>query len=241
MDSMHPDPTPEVPPSLPDLKAQVARLEASHKEKGLPLSGRIIHVMHHLPVEIVRIVPADALESAGTGFLSPPMTPEFKPEDAETTVESADAKWRIHARTAHPALVSGIKSLSETHDQLLVAWTGEVLIQPDNTQSPQQPSQATFSSIASNLLAPFSAGDATPQPQPPPQQGSLMVFGGEFNEADQKEIASELDRFAEAEAKFDPTDRLKYIPVFLPPDVSKGHYEGFCKKSKYILATMPIP
>lgn len=115
-----------------------------------------------------------------------------------------------------------------------------MLIQPDNTQSPQQPSQATFSSIAGNLLAPFSAGDATPQPQPPPQQGSLMVFGGEFNEADQKEIASELDRFAEAEAKFDPTDRLKYIPVFLPPDVSKGHYEGFCKKSKYILATMPV-
>lgn len=250
---MHPDPTPDIPPSLPDLKAQVARLEASHKEKGLPLSGRIIHVMHHLPVEIVRIVPADALESAGSGFLSPPMTPEFKPEDAETTVESADAKWRIHARTAHPALVSGIKSLSETHDQLLVAWTGEVLIQPDNTQSPQQPSQATFSSIASNLLAPFSggAGDATPQPQPPPQQGSLMVFGGEFNEADQKEIASELDRFAEAESKFDPTDKLKYVPVFLPPDVSKGHYEGFCKKTlwplfHYLLwldstATVPSP
>ncbi|KIR26908.1 trehalose-phosphatase [Cryptococcus deuterogattii 99/473] len=253
MDSMHPDPTPSIPPSLPELKAQVARLEASHKEKGLPLSGRIIHVMHHLPVEIVRIVPADSLESAGTGFLSPPMTPEFKPEDAETTVESADAKWRIHARTAHPALVSGIKSLSETHDQLLVAWTGEVLIQPDNTQSPQVPSQPTFSSIASNLLAPFSGtpGDSTPRLQPPPQQGTLKVFGGEFNEADQKEIASELDRFAEAEAKFDPTDKLKYVPVFLPPDVSKGHYEGFCKKTlwplfHYLLwldstATVPSP
>ncbi|ODN84664.1 trehalose-phosphatase, variant 1 [Cryptococcus amylolentus CBS 6039] len=248
MDSMHPDPTPGIPPSLPDLKAQVARLEASHKEKGLPLSGRIIHVMHHLPVEIVRVVPADALEAAGSGVLSPPMTPEFKPEDAETTVESA--KWRIHARTAHPALVSGIKSLSDTHDQVLVAWTGEVLIQPDSTASSQAPSnKGTFPSIASSLAAPFSG--ATEAPPPPPQDAPLMVFGGEFNDTDRKELKSELDRFSQAESGKDKSEKLQYIPVFLPPDVSKGHYEGFCKKTlwplfHYLLwldstATVPSP
>ncbi|ODO03344.1 trehalose-phosphatase [Cryptococcus wingfieldii CBS 7118] len=247
MDSMHPDPTPGIPPSLPDLKTQVARLEASHKEKGLPLSGRIIHVMHHLPVEIVRVVPADALEAAGSGVLSPPMTPEFKPEDAETTVESA--KWRIHARTAHPALVSGIKSLSDTHDQVLVAWTGEVLIQPDSTASSQAPSnKGTFPSIADTLAAPFSGATEAP---PPPQDGPLMVFGGEFNDTDRKELKSELDRFSQAESGKDTSEKLQYIPVFLPPDVSKGHYEGFCKKTlwplfHYLLwldstATVPSP
>ncbi|WVQ78101.1 trehalose-phosphatase [Cryptococcus sp. DSM 104549] len=253
MDSMHPDPAPAPPPSLTDIKAEVARLEAAHKAKGLPLSGRIIHVMHHLPVEIVRIVPAEQLEAAGSGVLSPPMTPEFKPEDVEATVESADAKWRIHARTAHPALVSGIKSLSDTHDQVLVAWTGEVLLQPDNTATPQVQTQATFPSIASNLLAPFSgngAGDVSPTPQLP-QEAPLMVFGGEFNDQDKQEIETELHRFTEVETGLEKGGRLKYMPVFLPPDVSKGHYEGFCKKTlwplfHYLLwldstATVPSP
>ncbi|KAK6902917.1 trehalose-phosphatase [Kwoniella mangroviensis CBS 8507] len=255
MDSMHPDPAPAPPPSLSDIKAQVARLEAAHKQKGLPLSGRIIHVMHHLPVEIVRIVPAESLEAGG--MLSPPMTPEFKPEDVEAKVESADAKWRIHARTAHPALVSGIKSLSDTHDQILVAWTGEVLLQPDTNASPQPPSQATFPSIAQNLLAPFSAHQETPSPTspsaptPPPNESPLMVFGGEFNDQEKKEVETELERFTEVEQKFEEGGRLKYLPVFLPPDVSKGHYEGFCKKTlwplfHYLLwldstATVPSP
>ncbi|WVR05280.1 trehalose-phosphatase [Kwoniella sp. DSM 27419] len=248
MDSMHPDPAPAPPPSLGDLQAQVSRLEASHKAKGLPLSGRIIHVMHHLPVEIVRIVPAESLEAGG--MLSPPMTPEFKPEDVEATVESADAKWRIHSRTAHPALVSGIKSLSDTHEQVLVAWTGEVLLQPDTNASPVQSSTATFSSIAQNLLAPFSNDMTTVTP--PQSEGPLMVFGGEFNEQEQRDVETELDRFAEVETKLEKGEgKLKYVPVFLPPDVSKGHYEGFCKKTlwplfHYLLwldstATVPSP
>nr|XP_019013514.1 trehalose-phosphatase [Kwoniella pini CBS 10737]OCF52295.1 trehalose-phosphatase [Kwoniella pini CBS 10737] len=253
MDSMHPDPAPAPPPSLADIKAQVDRLEASHKAKGLPLSGRIIHVMHHLPVEIVRIVPAESLEAGG--MLSPPMTPEFKPEDVEATVESADAKWRIHSRTAHPALVSGIKSLSDTHDQILVAWTGEVLLQPDTNASPQQPSQATFPSIAQNLLAPFqenpTPSPTTPSMPSPPDESPLMVFGGEFNEQEKKDVEKELQRFSEVEQKYEEGSRLKYLPVFLPPDVSKGHYEGFCKKTlwplfHYLLwldstATVPSP
>ncbi|WVW83110.1 trehalose-phosphatase [Kwoniella bestiolae CBS 10118] len=254
MDSMHPDPAPAPPPSLEDIKAQVSRLEAAHKQKGLPLSGRIIHVMHHLPVEIVRIVPAESLEAGG--MLSPPMTPEFKPEDVEAKVESADAKWRIHARTAHPALVSGIKSLSDTHDQILVAWTGEVLLQPDTNASPQPTSQATFPSIAQNLLAPFSNQHETPSPTSPsmpapPNESPLMVFGGEFNDQEKKDVEKELERFTEVEQKFEEGGRLKYLPVFLPPDVSKGHYEGFCKKTlwplfHYLLwldstATVPSP
>ncbi|WRT67122.1 trehalose-phosphatase [Kwoniella shivajii] len=251
MDSMHPDPAPAPPPSLADIKAQVDRLEAAHKAKGTPLSGRIIHVMHHLPVEIVRIVPAESLESGG--MLSPPMTPEFKPEDVEATVESADAKWRIHSRTAHPALVSGIKSLSDTHDQILVAWTGEVLLQPDTNVSPQTQSQATFPSIAQNLLAPFTNQNDTPPPTAaaPGNEAPLMVFGGEFNDQEKAEVEKELARFTEVEQDIEVGGRLKYLPVFLPPDVSKSHYEGFCKKTlwplfHYLLwldstATVPSP
>ncbi|ORY33808.1 hypothetical protein BCR39DRAFT_503877 [Naematelia encephala] len=252
MDSMHPDPTPETPPSLEEIRAQVARLEAAHKAKGHALSGRIIHVCHHLPVEIVRIVPADALES---GMLSPLMTPEFKPEDADTHVESHDAKWRIHARTGHTAMVSGMKSLSETHDQLVVAWTGEILLQSQQTPTPPlKPSH--LPSIASVVPAQSEGGngDFTPQApalQPMNDNKPLMVYKGEFPDSEKGELENELKRFSEVETKVEQGGKLTYVPVFLSPEVSKGHYEGFCKKTlwplfHYLLwldstATVPAP
>ncbi len=225
---MHPDPEPAPPPSLSEIRSQVSRLEAAHRSKGLPLSGRIIHVCHHLPVEIIRISSASSPDAAG--MLSPPMTPDFKPEDADASVESVDAKWRIHARTAHTAMVSGIKSLSESHEQLVVAWTGEVLVQTQATPSPPR-STATFGNLlgATNGDATPTAGGLTP---PGKDEKPLMVFGGEFTETEQQELGTELDRFTEVETEAESGGRLKYIPVFIPPDVSKGHYEGFCKKSE---------
>lgn len=248
MDSMHPDPTPMPPPSLSDIRSQISRLEAAHKAKGFPLSGRIIHVCHHLPVEIIRVVPVEALEN---GLLSPPMTPEFKPEDADASVESVDAKWRIHARAGHTAMVSGMRSLSESHEQIVVAWTGEVLLQSQAQPSPVPRHSSQLPSI-SNLIA---ASDANgPTANAPAleakEERNLMVFGGEFNLQEKKELQSELQRFSEVEAKHDEGGKLTYMPVFLPPDVSKGHYEGFCKKSeqKYpsvadisSLALIPLP
>lgn len=225
---MHPDPAPAPPPSLSEIRAHISRLEASHIAKGLPLSGRIIHVCHHLPVEIVKISSSSSADIAGV--LSPPMTPDFKPEDADASVESVDAKWRIHARTAHTAMVSGMKSLSESHEQIVVAWTGEVLVQTQTTPSPPQRSTATFG----NLLQAGANGDSTPTQAltPPINEKPLMVYGGEFDVAEQKELRTELDRFTEVETEAEKGGRLKYVPVFIPPDVSKGHYEGFCKKSE---------
>ena len=229
MDSMHPDPTPAPPPSLNEIRSNVTRLEAAHRAKGLPLSGRIIHVCHHLPVEIIRIASPSSVDKSGV--LSPPMTPDFKPEDADAGLESIDAKWRIHARTAHTAMVSGMKSLSESHEQLVVAWTGEVLVQTQSNPSPIQRATATFG----NILAEESAkanGEVTPTIRER-EEKPLMVYGGEFNEAEQRELSTELDRFTEMETEAEKGGRLKYVPVFIPPDVSKGNYEGFCKKSEF--------
>lgn len=238
MDSMDPDPQPITPSTLPEIRAQVARLEAAHRAKGLHLSGRVIHVCHHLPVEIVKTMPSEAqLESS---ILTPPMTPEFKPEDEEMTIESKDAKWRIHARTAHPAMVSGIKSLSDSHEQLIVAWTGDVLLQPNSQPTPRMADTATLpslSSLASKLL-PSENGNGTArvtdpaQPTAPQEQEKqYMVYGVEFSEQEKQEMIGELKRFSDIEAEKDGRPKINYVPVFLPPDVSKGHYEGFCKKS----------
>lgn len=229
MDSMIPDPDPVPPPSLPDLRAHVSRLEASHKAKGVNLSGRIIHVCHHLPVEIIKVV-TEEFEPSAT--YTHPMTPEFKNEDVIPTVESSDSKWKIHARTAHPALISGMKSLSETHEQFVVAWTGDVLLQSQSQPTPQLPSESKFQSIAQRFSE-DAPTPTTPTPRNPAAQQPkpLRVFGGEFSEEEKKELEGELKRFGEVETKREEGG-LTYIPVFLPPDVSKGHYEGFCKKSE---------
>ena len=255
MDSMHPDPEPVVPLSLDELRAQITKLEAAHKARGIPLSGRIIHVCHHLPVEIVRVVDPSALETGE--YLSPPMTPEFKPEDADPKHESHDSRWRIHARTAHTAMISGMRSLSDSHENIVVAWTGEVLLQTQSQPTPTSQPLPTFSSIAEEWVGGGGQGATatptapSPAPQIPPQEEKLKVFGGEFNEDEKKELQGELDRFREVEAAADTDGSLRYVPVFIPPDVSKGHYEGFCKKTlwplfHYLLwldstATVPSP
>ncbi|ORX39871.1 putative trehalose-phosphatase [Kockovaella imperatae] len=252
-DSTLPDPTPEPLPSLEEIRAQVSRLEASLRAKDVALSGRIIHVCHHLPVEITRAVPQSTPILGGSTHL-PSAAAEFKPEEQEVTTESHDAQWRIHARTAHTAMISGIRSLSQTHEQFVVAWTGEVLLQ---TQSGPTPTLDPVPTLPH--LLPTEQGHAngdhaengdfngfkTPVEQP------LKVFNGEFNDAERQEIESELNRFTEVEAAADDRGKLHYVPVFLPPDVSKGHYEGFCKKTlwplfHYLLwldstATVPSP
>lgn len=225
VDGMHPDPAPLPPPSLEDIRAQIQRLEAAHRSKGVQLSGRIIHVCHHLPVEIIKVVPQDALD----GMLLPPMTPEFKGEDAEPTVESHDSKWKIHGRTAHPSLVSGIKSLSDSHEQLVVAWTGEILLQTQSQPTPRPTPQALPLSIAQVV-------DNGERPSIPSQP--TMVHATELTPDEKREINTEIKRFAEVDNSQGAT-RVSYHPVFLPPDVSKGHYEGFCKKSELYQYTEP--
>ena len=226
---MHPDPDPLPPPSLSEIRAQIARLEASHKSRGIALSGRIIHVCHHLPVEIVRVVPESNAENGG--ILSVPMTPEFKPEDHDPKMESVDAKWRIHARTAHTAMISGMRSLSESHENIVVAWTGDVLLQEVSQPTPTQQSTATFSSLADSLAAPQQEANGNGPAVSARDEKPLMVFGGEFSDQEKNELESELERFQEFETKGSDDGTLRYVPVFLPSEVSKGHYEGFCKKS----------
>jgi trehalose 6-phosphate synthase/phosphatase len=225
MDAMHPDPDPAPLPSLADLREQVARLEATHRERGLNLSGRIIHVCHHLPVEIVRII-QPTLDGQngldGIGGLSSPITPEFKPEDT-TTFESKNAKWKIHSRRGHTAMVSGIRSLSTSHEQLVVAWSGDVLLQPADPP----PTPPVRQDSGPKLLLEDTVELHARVEEPP-----MMVFHGEFSSGEQQEIESELHHFSELEAQQEPNGKLTYVPVFLPPDVSKGHYEGYCKTSR---------
>jgi len=178
------------------------------------------------------------------------MTPEFKSEDADARTESHDAKWRIHSRAGHTAMVSGMRSLSDTHEQLVVAWTGEVMLQSQTAPSPR-PTTSTFSALGmvrgnsfqgQGVGAGGIAGTAQglkPDITPVPEPAAKKVFAGEFSEEEKKEVEKELERFTIVESEHEGQARMKYVPVFVPPAMSKGHYEQFCKKSTCISTKPP--
>ncbi|KAK2461153.1 hypothetical protein APHAL10511_006680 [Amanita phalloides] len=106
------------------VRDNIARLEQQHRANGIPLSGRVIHVCHYLPI-------TSTLNSR-PGVLSPPATPQVRPADvpdptAPDSAELSSAVWTLAPRYGHAAMISGIRSLSATHEQLIVGWTGDIL------------------------------------------------------------------------------------------------------------------
>ncbi|KAJ7104384.1 trehalose-6-phosphate phosphatase [Mycena belliarum] len=112
--------------SLDEVRRQVRALEADHRAAGIPLSGRVIHVCHYLPVS--------ATLNSTPGVLSPPATPPVKPSDAPLTPPtesteippSTSSVWTLVPRYGHAAMISGIRSLAATHEQLIIGWTGDI-------------------------------------------------------------------------------------------------------------------
>lgn len=113
--------------SLEDVRATVSQLEQAHVAKGVALSGRIIHVVHYLPVV------STFTSKSGSLLLSPPVTPE--PRASPLCMGSRDKhpfsiepQWTLGHRSGHSAMISGIRSLSATHEQVIVGWTGDIEI-----------------------------------------------------------------------------------------------------------------
>jgi len=114
--------------SLADVSAQVRALEEEHRANGIQLSGRILHVCHYLPVS--------ATLANRSGVLSPPATPPTKPsflstiqpDPSESVIRTVPDKgtWTLSPRYGHAAMISGIRSLAATHEQLLIGWTGDI-------------------------------------------------------------------------------------------------------------------
>ncbi|KAI0063941.1 trehalose 6-phosphate phosphatase [Artomyces pyxidatus] len=134
MDSFNEPKRTSAPISLEDVTAAVRANEADLRSKGIPLSGRVLHVCHYLPVV------ATLQSSSRPGILSPPPTPpqqhsDIPPSPSEPSPPAhatADAgvelkpKWSLAARQGHTAMISGIRSLSATHEQIIIGWTGDI-------------------------------------------------------------------------------------------------------------------
>ncbi|KAF9261690.1 trehalose-6-phosphate phosphatase [Marasmius fiardii PR-910] len=121
--------------ALSDIRDQVRALEEDHRAKGIDLTGRIIHVCHSLPIT--------ATLNNKAGVISPPATPPSRSTDVppSPTTDSPSSSqqfsqlvekpsipsvWTLSPRFGHAAMISGIRSLSTTHEQLIVGWTGDI-------------------------------------------------------------------------------------------------------------------
>ncbi|KAF7325671.1 Trehalose-6-phosphate phosphatase [Mycena kentingensis (nom. inval.)] len=109
---------------IDEVRQQILALEADHRAAGITLSGRVIHVCHNLPV-------TSSLNTR-PGVLSPPATPPTKTNDVlltppqETKDIPSSSAWTLGVRYGHAAMISGIRSLTATHEQLIIGWTGDI-------------------------------------------------------------------------------------------------------------------
>ena len=195
--------------SIEQVREDIAALEEQHRKVGIPLSGRIIHVCHYLPITATLV----ANQAANVlGVLSPPATPPSRPADAPPSVpfspssssgsefsaaeqangEAASSVWSLAPRHGHAAMISGIRSLSHSHEQLIVGWTGDILSSPTDTI---------------------------------PSDGISQKERGEFEAALKDYHPKESDPDDERDRK------TKYVPVWLDDKVAHGHYDGYCKQS----------
>ncbi|KAH7099697.1 trehalose 6-phosphate phosphatase [Auriculariales sp. MPI-PUGE-AT-0066] len=117
---------PEMTRDITDLRATVDRLAAEHRSRGSQLSGRVVHVAHYLPI-------IANLSSRPASLLSPPKTPE--PGQANT-LGASGATWSLHTRHGHDAMFSGIRSLSNDYEQIIVGWIGDIQAGPQKEHIP---------------------------------------------------------------------------------------------------------
>lgn len=148
--------------SIEQVRQNIALLEDEHRKAGMTLSGRIIHVCHYLPIAASF---EQSQPSTDIGVLSPPATPptkasEVPPADVAEPVEGETkhkpgSQWSLTPRHGHAAMISGIRSLSHSHEQLIVGWTGDIFSSPTDkvpVDSITPENRAEFEDALNNYL-----------------------------------------------------------------------------------------
>jgi trehalose 6-phosphate synthase/phosphatase len=210
--------------SLDAVREQVSALEDSHRAQGVQLSGRIVHVCHYLPVVPTLI---SHLSPAAAGVLSPPPSPPTlygdvppSPSEGPAQVEQPQQPsvpsrhWKFAPRYGHAAMISGIRSLSATHDQLIVGWTGDILSVPSKGTASAEENGGSSGNVEQRIP-------------------SHLV-----GRADREALEAELvgyDEAGQGQGIEGNKGKLEYVPVWLEDTVAHGHYEGYCKTSEYFL------
>lgn len=241
MDSFSADAKPLADVDLGDVRTKIHALEEAHRANGIPLSGRVIHVCHYLPVT------ATLASHATSSLPSPPGTPTSRTPN----VSQSGPRWKLAPRIGHSAMVSGIRSISATHEQVIVGWTGDLYAPtPAPAASPVPPTIMPGGGEEQKPSAPSPDYSAqTTGVLPPP----TILHSESVSEEDRKALTeqvyasedvpmegSEGGAYAhgENEDKAEGAKPIRLVPVWLDDKVAHGHYEGYCKTSECYCYTL---
>lgn len=237
MDSFSADARAPEPVDLSDVRSQVKTLEDAHRSAGIALSGRVIHVCHYLPVTA-------SLNSASSASLpSPPASPK-------TSDVKAKSRWTLAPRIGHSAMISGIRSLSATHEQVVIGWTGDIFAGPPvhGASTPADTETASAAALDATSAATVqhaqSTAGAEPRAQVPVEtiieedRGLLEADLAAYE--DRKDLAESTSAYPTGEIEdLDDAKKVSLVPVWLDNKVAHGHYEGYCKTSTSFFLRVP--
>ena len=232
MDSFHEPRRVLEPIKLEDLTAEVLARTAEYHAKGILLTGRIIHVCHYLPIT------ATLHESSRPGIPSPPPTPPQQPgnilpsssETASPTPshapgDSPSPRWSLSGRQGHAAMISGIRSLSATHEQLIIGWVGDIE-SPNTNSGMSMRIRVNFRYMTS--FAPHSPARALTHTHTVPAGEKIMIPTTSLSEEDKTALEEQIASFKSEDEEVKTT----YVPILLDDKVAHGHYDGYCKQSE---------
>ncbi|KAJ8516825.1 hypothetical protein ONZ45_g5903 [Pleurotus djamor] len=208
--------------SLDQVRSQINALQDELRSRDIALSGRIIHVCHYLPVV--------ATLNTRAGIPSPPATPPSKASDVppspttdnvESWIPESSSKpapsstaWTLKPRYGHAAMISGIRSLAATHEQLIVGWTGDI----QSTNPGERVPSNTVLDDDRRMLE-----DALRSYMTKETDGDL-----DADDDDNEPLSPE----GEARQK---KRKTMYVPVWVDDKVAHGHYDGYCKQTLWPL------
>ncbi|KAL1663935.1 glycosyltransferase family 20 protein [Schizophyllum commune] len=184
------------------VRQQIRELEEINQKQGLALSGRVIHVCHYLPVTAALKTPN------ASGLISPPATPPVRPSDLESKTDGAAKHWTLGVRYGHAAMISGIKSLSRTRNQVIIGWTGDIPRAPASAGATAGTSSAA--SVPSNAIT-------------QEDKDALVEALAEYSKNEPQEECEGAKH------------EIGYVPVWLDDKVAHGHYDGYCKQTLWPL------
>ena len=104
-------------------------------------------------------------------------------------------------------MVSGIASLTTTHEQVYVGWTGDI-------HTPSSQAENGFSKVASSSVS------------------------QEEREELESTFSNGKSLFKE---EFPEGKPMTLAPVWLDDKQAHGHYDGYCKQSKFLFYHMSAP
>lgn len=105
-------------------------------------------------------------------------------------------------------MLSGIASLTHTHEQMVIGWTG---------------------SIHPSVLGATGEDGSTPELG----EEDITTEDRKVLESEMKNFKVEDEDDEEVvPSAGEGCKKIQYVPVWLKKEVAKGHYEGYCKTSE---------